>query len=417
MRRVLRRLAGFAGLPLLSALAPFVLLPLVARTGGVDGWTAVSIGQSVGMTAGVVVSYGWTLSGPSRLARAAFEDRPALYADSVLSRLLLLIVVSPIAAWVSGALTAREDGLAMAVAVAFTLGGLSPAWYSIGLGRPSYIARYEVLPRTIAVAALLVLIPLTGELLLYPLLLALATVGGVIAYSHRIGRLSRRLLRRNAFAALRSDWVSASTVVAASAYSSTSVALLGVTSPASAVAGYSSGEKIYRLGLLAVQALSNSLQAWVAEQRPQGLTRRMLYALAAHVALGASGLAGLALVGPPVAALLFGPDLAPEPATMVYLGLAYLAVAANTATGRLILVPLGLTRHVLLSTLAGAATGVVAILSLSAMFGESGAAAGLAVGEAAVVLVQAGAILLRVRTRRTGEQEEEASREAAAGHP
>jgi hypothetical protein len=42
------RVLAFAGLPFLSLLTPFLLLPILARVAGAEAWLAIAIGQSVG---------------------------------------------------------------------------------------------------------------------------------------------------------------------------------------------------------------------------------------------------------------------------------------------------------------------------------------------------------------------------------
>src|SRR3712207_2103483 len=91
-----RRLAGFAGLPLLSFLAPLLLLPIIARRGGVDGWAAVVIGQAVGGLAAVLVLYGWNLAGPVRVASADLEERRRLFAVALYCKVLVCLAVLPI---------------------------------------------------------------------------------------------------------------------------------------------------------------------------------------------------------------------------------------------------------------------------------------------------------------------------------
>ncbi|HEY0507147.1 MAG TPA: hypothetical protein VGD12_03695, partial [Blastococcus sp.] len=41
-----KRLAGFMGLPLISAAAPFLVLPVLLRYVGTEAWAGIAIGQS-----------------------------------------------------------------------------------------------------------------------------------------------------------------------------------------------------------------------------------------------------------------------------------------------------------------------------------------------------------------------------------
>ena len=70
MRSLMLRLAGFTGAPILSALAPFIILPVISRIVGPEGWANFSAGQSIGILGMVGVLFGWGVVGPVRVARA-----------------------------------------------------------------------------------------------------------------------------------------------------------------------------------------------------------------------------------------------------------------------------------------------------------------------------------------------------------
>jgi O-antigen/teichoic acid export membrane protein len=378
-------------LPLLSLLAPFLLLPIIARLGGVGGWAAIAIGQSVGAFAAIVVTYGWTLVGPAKVAGVDEAARRLFYGDSVVSRLLLLAIVGPLAAGCTFLLAPASHRLeAVAMTVALAIGSLSPAWYAVGVGLPGLIAKYEVVPRMVAVGLAAVLLLATGQIVLYPLCLIAATLVGTGFFSANVGHLQSRNgidLRR----VVGDMWLARSgamTVVAAGAYSATPVAILSLVAPSSAVAIFASADKLYKVALYSVQSLGNAFQGWVAEDSPSGISRRMRASLMAHFSLGVVGFAGIAIAGVPVTRLLFGDAVAADELTSLFYGVAFLAVSVNTSTGRHILVPLGGTRIVLLSTLLGAVFGVIAMALFGGIFGGRGGAAGLALGELVVCLVQ-----------------------------
>ena len=97
-----KRISAFAGLPLLSSLTPFLLLPYIARVGGEGTWNALAVGQAVGSLAAILVALGWTLSGPARVAGTSDPElRRHLYAISLLTRLVAFAVCLPILAVVA----------------------------------------------------------------------------------------------------------------------------------------------------------------------------------------------------------------------------------------------------------------------------------------------------------------------------
>lgn len=395
---VLKRLAGFASLPLLSLVTPFLLLPLIARIGGVGEWAALLLGQAVGGLGGVVAGLGWTLAGPTEVARADAGGRSEIYARSMASRLVALAVLAPSCCVVAYALSA--DGhrwTAVAMSAAMTLGALSPAWFSIGIGRPSGIAYYEVIPRLVVTGLAAVLVLALRQVWVYPVLLVVATLVGTGLYGRRVARVSvRDVLAVPAIRALWSMRSASATVAIAGSYSSTPLLVLGVVESTQAVATFGSADRVYRFSLTAVQVTTNALQAWVSEAPvPSGrrTNRRMRMALGVHALLGLAGLAGFAVLGPMVTRVLFGSALATSVSVATLYGVAYLAVALNSCLGRLVLIPLGRTGVVLKSTTVGAVTGLGGMALLGAAAGATGVAAGFAISEVAVTAVQAWAVL------------------------
>jgi O-antigen/teichoic acid export membrane protein len=100
--------------------------------------------------------------------------------------------------------------------------------------------------------------------------------------------------------------------------------------------------------------------------------------------------------------VLFGADLAVGRATFLGFGIAFLAISINTSLGKHVLVPMGRTGFVLVSTIVGAVTGIASIALFGHLYGAPGAAAAFAVSEVAVTAVQAAGCLVRTREPRQG---------------
>lgn len=398
-----KRLSGFAGLPFLSMIAPFLLLPLIARIGGVEGWAAVAIGQSIGAFAAIVVSFGWALTGPSLIA--SLEPGPPrdhAYAVSFAARSVLFLGVAPFACLASAICVPgghEAEGAFMAFALA--LGGLSPAWYCVGVGRPGLIARYEVLPRLIGTGIAAACVLLTDQIFVYPAVMAGATVAGLAVFHFKFtaNGISRFPLR-DGIRALTQQKAAAATGLVSGTYSTTPVSVVGAFSEMSAVAAFASGDKLYRVGLYAVIAVGNTFQGWVAEIQAESRARRMKAAVVGHAVLGLIGMAMLGSLGPTASAVLFGEHVQANVAVCWGYGMAFFAVSLNTAMGKHVLVPLGQTKTVFWSTVLGACVGVPAIASLAALMGGAGGAWGLATGELAVCSFQVVAIARIILTSR-----------------
>lgn len=388
-----RRLLGFTALPLISMLVPFALLPIIARVGGVDGWASFAIGQSLGGFAGIAAGLGWAVSGPALVAAADDTSRALTYRTATASRIAALAIAAPAACLVA-ALTAPQIWTAILATVSGALIALSPAWYCIGIGKPSLLARYEVAPRVGAALVSLPAVLITGVIALYPALLIVATVTGLVLFKPvRRGAQERHppTFRQLMSSVWEQRLVTLSSVMSG-AYTALPTALVaGYVTPLQ-LSAFVSGEKTYKISLFTISSLTSAFQGWVSEAGIGGLRRRGSIAVAGNLALGLFGGVFIFALGPAATSLLFGNDLAADPFTCLFLGVAFLAVSLNSAFGRLILAPRRRYGAYLASTAAGALVGVPSIVLLSPTFGASGGAAGVAFGEMAVLGTQLVAI-------------------------
>lgn len=396
------RLLGFSGLSLLSAIGPLLLLPVVARASGQSDWAALGIGQSVGSFLALPVLFGWNLVGPTRAARASAAERSSLYRQSLVVRLLAFALCLPIGVAAACLLApSGSQALAAVMTVSMMLVGLSPAWFCVGVGRPGWLALYDAGPKLLGTLVALVLVLITGSVLPYPLAIGLATAAGLVAFSwrYRPTGTEKWPTLPEATRAVTGDAGPAATVTIAGAYSAAPVAIAGAVLPVGPLAEFVSAERIYRFALVTVTTLSDSVQGWVSEVQGTHGRRRAARALGAHTVLGVVGLAGITLLGPWASRVLFGADLAVGRATFLGFGIAFLAISMNTSLGKHVLVPMGRTGFVLVSTIVGAVTGVASIAVFGHLYGAPGAAAAFAISEVAVTAVQAAGCLVRTRER------------------
>jgi O-antigen/teichoic acid export membrane protein len=391
-RVVAGRLLGFSGLSLLSAVGPFVVLPFIARLVDRPDWAALGIGQSLGAFLGLVVLYGWNLTGPVRVARAGSEERARLYRESLAVRAVVLAVMLPIGVLAAAALAPPGSAaLAAVMAGSALLNGLTPAWFCIGAGRPGWIARYDAGPRLAGAVLSVVVVLWTGSVLAYPLTLAAATLLGVWAFTrrHRSAGGERWPSPGDVRGSLRDGRVAATTVALGGVYSLAPVAVAGAVLGVGPLVAFVSAERLYRFGLAAVSTLSNSVQGWVSEAHGSQARRRASAALAAHGVLGVLGLVVLALLGPWASRVLFGDALAAGRAVFVGFGLAFFVISVSTSLVKHVLVPASKTSLALAGTVAGAIVGLPAVLALGSAAGAAGAALAFALAELAVLVVAA----------------------------
>ncbi|GAA1840687.1 hypothetical protein GCM10009750_28450 [Agromyces salentinus] len=385
------RLAGFTGAPILSALAPFLLLPIISRVTGPGGWADFSAGQSIGILGMVVVFFGWGVVGPVRVARTTdATGRAHILRESLVSRSITTVVAIPLVILTTALVTGPDFKVeSIAMAVAMTLGGLSPSWFCIGAARPGDLMLYDSGPKLVSALVAMPVLLMGGPVLFYPIVLAVATV--VAAMAHAFiglrGSSAKRVGLGDGFRVLRVLLPTAAIDAAGNAYGTTPVPIATAGLPPAEASSFASADRLYRVGVLAVIALGNAFQAWVLEPDATSPARRHRAAIIAHVGLGVFGAVGLALLGPWASGFIFGAAVAADPLTCTLFGAAFFCISSATPFIRNILIPHGRYRFVLATTLTASVVGVT-IMTLGSINGlESVVAAGVAAAEATSLLI------------------------------
>jgi PST family polysaccharide transporter len=402
---VLRRLTGFTVLPLLSLVTPFLLMPVVARVAGPSGWSSFVAGQAVGTVGATVVFWGWNVGGPVLVAQAATAaDRAEVYAASLRTRYLLLLVVVPSVAVVSALVAEpghRADASAMAVATALL--GMSPSWFGIGVGAPWLLFWYDTVPRVVAAVLGALVVWVSGLVWTYPVLLALSVVVSLVAFRRRVAPSAHGMspfpVSRSA-GELRSHLGTAGINLAATAYASTPVPVATVAFRPEVSSPFASADAAYRLGLFSVTAMGNAFQGWTLESGLGDGERRSRHrsAFLAHLFLGVAGGGLFAALGPWVTGFLFGADVAAPRDVCVWYGVAFAFLSISTPPIRNLLVPAGRVRLVLGWTVGSAVVGLVLMVAAAVAGWSAGVAAGMAVSEAVLL---AGLLLPALHAART----------------
>ncbi|MFB9645814.1 polysaccharide biosynthesis protein [Microbacterium terregens] len=385
------RLAGFTGAPILSALAPFIILPVISRIVGADGWANFSAGQSIGILGMVGVLFGWGIVGPVRVARAGSpQEQAVILHESVYSRLVTSAIAIPAAALATFLISGPSFRLeSVAVAVAMTVGGFTPAWFCIGQGNPRGLMVFDALPKLAASLISLPVVGLTGQVLWYPALLVAFTVPAfaiharVTAHGGMRGDAASRGLRT----VLRTLVPTAAIDAAGNAYGSTAIPIATAGLGASEASSFASADRVYRIAIMAVIAFGNAFQAWVLEPAAPDRHRRHRLAIVSHVSLGVLGGLAIAALGPWATALLFGASVAAAPVPSALFGVAFFFLSTTTPLIRNILIPSHKYRLVFTATIAAAVVGLATMIAGSAAGSAGLVALGVAASEATAFAV------------------------------
>lgn len=394
-----RRLLGFSTLPFLASVLPLIALPFISRSASTDDWTAMNVGLGVGAFAAAVGLVGWNILGTPLVAmagsRAAQED---LYGRSFFIRSFVVVIASALSAIVAGVISpASVWPTAAAFAIASALNGIGLSWYAVGVSSPRIALLYEVVPRAITTAASIVVVLLTGQVFWYGVLLCASVLAGTLVFHLRtLGRVVPAwpgwAVLRGDVGDMRSAWGVESVN---SLYQNAPVPVAGIIASSASAAAFSSSDKIFRYGTLAVSAAGNALQGWVLETRGPARRRRNLATFVIMAVVAVIGWIVLALLGPLLSGWMFGASKQGDPVVFHFYGIAFVAIAMSTPLIRNILIPARRDRVVFVITLIAAAVGVGAMVLAGAAFGIVGVATGFATSEV-ITLVACALLALRV---------------------
>lgn len=383
MKTVLKRLLGFTGFPLLSMIAPFMILPLITRTVGDAGWANYSAGQSIGVLAAISVLFGWGVLGPVRVAKATGEaERQSIYRESLHTRFLVAALVAPLAVTATLVVTSASFQFeSVLMTLSGLLVGLGPNWFCIGLGKPLLMGKYDAIPRTVVSLAAIPVIWATEWVWLYPVLLMLVSVGSVFFFTRMVlrGALPHRFSLIGTFRLLRHLLPTALIDFTGNSYGSTPVPIATATLSGAAAGSFSSAEKLYRMSIMSVTVLGDAFQGWVLETHVTSRIRRHFAAILAHTMLGLLGGAAIAWLAPAVTGFVFGADVAATFAQSLFFGLSLLFISVTTPLIRNVMIPAGKYRQVFVATVVAAVGGLATMIT----FGVAGSSAGIAAGLAA----------------------------------
>lgn len=166
-----RRLLGFAFVPGLTMVSTILLLPLISSKFGPAGWSAVGLGQSLGAFLGVIAGLAWHVVGAQQVAVSTPEERRVLYAESVKSRALVLLIATPLAGALCYALAPAYKWECVAFMVATGLNCLNASWFFAGTGQPKYVIRNEASIRLVGYVVAIPALAVTDSMWAYAAIL------------------------------------------------------------------------------------------------------------------------------------------------------------------------------------------------------------------------------------------------------
>lgn len=402
-----RQAAGFIPyivIPALSAVAPLVAIPTITSRFGSEGFVTVAVGTSVGSAAAVICELGWSVTGPQLVAGAPAENRKAIYRESLASTLLALAVLAPLAAVATLLLGTRGGVVGPLVAVGAAGAALSPAWYLIGVGRPTAILFGETVPRLAAIVVTALALRVGAPFVLYGVVIAVLPIACLVITS-AVASLPlrvRELSVTDRWDSIKRQWVVTAGRATSSLYTALPVTLVELVRP-EATAGFAAAERVMRMTTVVLNGVPSRLQSWVGRASEDTRRQRTSEALQVSLVVGLLAGGGYAALAPLAASVLFDGKIEIEVGLSLLGGVVIALISVSRGFG-LALVAEGRANAISSAIVAASLLGVPSILLGATAVGARGAVVGEIVAEATGIGVQAIQLRRARRSTTTGPQ-------------
>ncbi|MFE5672447.1 lipopolysaccharide biosynthesis protein [Agromyces sp. NPDC056523] len=402
MRRgvIARALGGYGLSVVLSGIVSLLVIPAVIIAAGTESWATIAVAQAVAGFAFVLAVYGWGVVGPTEVASRPVEERGSYFADSVLSRVWLSIVVVPVAVVVAIAITPQQALLAALTTISGILVALGAGWFYVGERSPIRFLLLDTAPRLIGTLAGAAAVIATRDAVWFAALqlagVAISALICTVDILRRYRGWHPTLSPVRAVRNLRGQGHTVAMSATSSVYVNVPIVLVELFVPA-ATAVYALAERMVRLALYATRPVVQVAQGWVPHPEPDVLVARARRVTAIALLLGALGGLAYALLSPWAGGILSGGELTIDWDLAIPMGVNLAAILASQLTGFACLTALGMSRVLSTSTIAGAVVGTALMIPLLLLIGAPGVAWGLAAAELAVLGVQLWKLVPRLR--------------------
>ena len=402
--RMFRRVLGFAAIPAISLLSPLIALPFLTRAAGPEGWAGVAIGQAFGAVAALFIQFGWGVVGPPLVAGLDRSSARNTYYTSVVMRLMLSVLVIPLAVTAATVVVPPQWQLtASLLCIATAFSGLSSSWYFVGIGRPLPLLWFETVPRVLGMLLSTLLLVTTGsvELFAWSTLITEGTMTVVQVVCIARCRQAFSAVLADVWMQVRYQWVLAASGLVASGYTRLSVPIVASIAYAHAPV-FASADRIQTLARSVIRPFVQSFQGWVAESVDDAGEHRRRFLLGSAVVAGVSVTvaAGVTLLLPTFAAVLFGPMVKISILQAALLAAAIISIGLSSCASNFYLAPRRKIRPIAVSTTVCSIVGVGFIWLCTSSFGVEGALAAIALTELTVFGWQIAVVTKDIRQSR-----------------
>lgn len=370
----------------LNFAVPVLTLPVVVRAFGPEIFGSLATITAYANYVALVTSYGFFLSGPRTVAKLRGDlDRLSQSVGSILAAQLFLAIVSatifacllPILPYGSGYRVASLIILAKLVA-----GELAGQWIFIGLEDMQNFAIIQLIPRLLAVAAIVAAVRQPSDLYLYLGLdsgAAILSAGLSVILLHRLGVIKWRTPDRAAiWSVLRHAGPLFLTTVSMNIYKTTSVLVIAFVLGTTAAGSFALAYRLMAAGAQVLGPITLAIYPFICristglETEGDGRTKRVFFC--AIMALSALLSMALFVLSPLIIYLVGGQQFPQVIGVLRLMAFAPLAMALSNIFGMQTMLPLNMDRELSWVVSCAAVIGLPALALVSMLFGLDGAA-------------------------------------------
>ncbi|PXW94963.1 PST family polysaccharide transporter [Sphaerotilus hippei] len=385
-KRLIENILSLGAVQLASYVLPFLSLPYLALTLGVDALGRIAFALSVAQIFVVLTDYGFNLSAPKDISVARDDPQRVseIYCAVTLLRaglalaggLLLLVLTRTVPRF-------QEDASLLLVTYTMVLGNiLFPQWLFQGLEQLKLASVFQVIARLLVFAGTFTLVHGPEDVLWAAWLQAGGTVlGGLMAVPFTLRALRGAGLRWPSKAQfhhqLQEGWHVFLSTAAINVYTSSNAFFLGLFAAPAMVGHYHVAEKLIRAVQMVFGPISNAVYPHVArlaatdEQAALRFNRRLLLRLGAAATVVT---AMVWLLAPQVVARLFGPAYEPAVGVLRIFALLPLLIVASNILGIQTMLTLGMKVAFSRILLGAALVDFAVFIPAAYWFGAEGAA-------------------------------------------
>jgi len=380
-------------LPAAGFLSPLFVIPAITYRFGASGWASVAVAQSIGSGISTATEMGWGVVGPQRVAGLGKAYREEQYRLSITSRLITVVPGTLIAIIVAFALASSQDVAVAVLAGAMAAQAMTPSWYFIGIGKPTYIMWSESVPRiAIALASAIAIRFLNAPLVLYSGLMFLSVPFAQFVARRLIGSGARIKRRdwRSAPSAARGQIVMGSGRAVAVLYTSLPITMVRLVAP-EAVAVFAATERLMRMCVKILGSVPLRMQSWIGSADGDLKEYRIRRAQQLGILMGITVGPLYAVTAPTISEYVFSGAVSIPYKISSLSGLLLFIICVSTSYG-LTLVARGKANHITWAIIPSAGVAVAAIPALALWLGASGGILGEIVAESTGTAIQARSI-------------------------